>query len=233
MSEQNIPSVEWVKEKLIACRVHLGLAESRVSPEPSLATAEKVQAYLALLLSWGERMDLVSPAPPEEQFRRHFLDCYAADLVLRESLDGDFPAAAGVVDVGSGAGFPGMLIGILHPDIQVCLVESRQKRCQFLNEVRRQLELENVKVFQSRFREIYPQLPDPISIVISRALGDYPQFVNTARELLLRNKKGLVTAMVGPSFSNPIKGTEESFRFLRYSISPESHTLSVAIWRVP
>lgn len=124
--------------KLLAERAAaLGIA---VSP----AQAEQFARYHAMLVQANARMNLTRvPDDPAEAVDRNYLDCIAV-------LAGDFPAAATAIDVGSGAGFPGLPIAIARGDLAVTLLEAQGKRCQFLEAVCRELGLKNVSVLNER-----------------------------------------------------------------------------------
>ena len=107
-------------------------------------TLEALERYRALLLDWNGRMDLTSVAG-EEMAARHFLDSL---LPLKNAEL--FPPNARVIDVGTGAGFPGLPLAIARPDLSVTLLEAQGKRCQFLNTVRGELGLANAEVIQER-----------------------------------------------------------------------------------
>ena len=95
----------------------------------------QLNVYGDMLLDWNRRMDLTSVSDADTGVR-HFLDSL---LPLRE--EGLFPEGARIIDVGSGAGFPGLPQAIARPDLRVTLLEAQGKRCQFLNAV---CEAENV-----------------------------------------------------------------------------------------
>jgi len=92
-------------------------------------TAEKLQIYLTLLREWNSRMDLTTVQDDEETVDRHFIDSLTVmktDLISRgESL----------IDVGTGAGFPGLVLAMALPDLQVTLLDAQQKRLAFIREV--------------------------------------------------------------------------------------------------
>lgn len=104
-------------------------------------TAEKFESYLALLLKWNARLNLTAIREPSEIVRRHFLEC----MQCAEAL----PPVATLLDFGSGAGFPGIPIALLRPEIAVTLGESQAKKAAFLREVVRSLELK-ASVFGGR-----------------------------------------------------------------------------------
>lgn len=105
---------------------------------------ERLQGYFELLIEWNQKIDLTN-VPREEMALKHFADSLAP---LQNSAW--FPAGASMVDVGTGAGFPGLPIAIARPDMQVFLLDSLKKRCDFLEAVRSELCLGNVTVMHAR-----------------------------------------------------------------------------------
>jgi 16S rRNA (guanine527-N7)-methyltransferase len=106
---------------------------------------ERLRAFAALLNIWNRRFNLVSCASASQLVDRHLLD----SLTVNPLLDG----ASTIVDLGSGAGFPGVPLSIIHPETVVALVEPRRRRANFLREVRRTLRLENLRVVDRRAEE--------------------------------------------------------------------------------
>jgi 16S rRNA (guanine527-N7)-methyltransferase len=111
---------------------------------PSLPSdaLQKLSAYLELLLKWNARTNLTAIRDPEEIVRRHFGESLFAGLYLA-------PEAKTVLDFGSGAGFPGLPIAILRPEVAVTLAESQNKKSTFLREVVRTLGLK-VEIWAAR-----------------------------------------------------------------------------------
>jgi 16S rRNA (guanine527-N7)-methyltransferase len=104
----------------------------------------QIQLYLDLLLKWNSRINLTAIRNPEEIVRRHFGESvFAGEHLQAES-------ALSGADFGSGAGFPGLPIKIMAPEIELTLIESQQKKAAFLREVVRTLELKNVSVHAGR-----------------------------------------------------------------------------------
>ena len=106
--------------------------------------AERLCAYHALLLEWNARMDLTN-VPEEEMAVRHY-----GDSLLPLAQEQWFPVGAKLIDVGTGAGFPGMPLAIAREDLQVTLLDSQRKRCDFLQAVTDELGLQNVRVLHAR-----------------------------------------------------------------------------------
>ncbi len=114
-----------------------------LNPVPQQAVASLTD-YLDLLVRWNGRTNLTAIRSPEEIVRRHFGESLFAGTHLGE------PLPETLLDLGSGAGFPGLPIAILHPQIKVMLAESQNKKASFLREVVRTLSLGNVEVWAGR-----------------------------------------------------------------------------------
>ena len=102
-------------------------------PEPSASLLQNLSSYLDLLLKWNARTNLTAIRDPEEIVRRHF----GESLFLATQL----PACTTLLDLGSGAGFPGLPIQLALPGLRVTLAESQNKKASFLREVVRTLQL--------------------------------------------------------------------------------------------
>ena len=133
----------------------------------------QIQQYIRILLVWNEKINLTAIRDPLEILYRHFCESmYAAEAI---------PLKNGrLADVGSGGGFPGLPLKILRPDLQVFLVESNIKKATFLAEVIRELELTSAQVLARRYEELGEEVA-PLDYVCSRALGEYPVFLDWAR----------------------------------------------------
>ena len=132
----------------------------------------QIQQYMRILLAWNEKINLTSIRDPLEILNRHFCECmYAASTV---------PVEHGrLADVGSGAGFPGLPLKIIRPELQVFLIESNVKKATFLAEVIRDLGLAGARVLVSRYEELAEEVA-PLDFVCSRALGEFGPFLEWA-----------------------------------------------------
>jgi len=128
----------------------------------SRETREKLEIYHALLLKWQKAINLISPKTIDEAWIRHFVDsAQIAKYVSRESKT--------IADLGSGAGFPGLVLAMLRPDLNIHLVESDERKCQFLRTVSRETSVD-VTVHNVRIEDATNGIsPD---IVTARALAD-------------------------------------------------------------
>ena len=132
----------------------------------------QIQQYTRILLVWNEKINLTSIRDPLEILNRHFCECmYAASTV---------PVEHGrLADLGSGAGFPGLPLKIIRPELQVFLIESNVKKATFLAEVIRDLGLAGARVLVSRYEELCEEIA-PLDFVCSRALGEFGPFLEWA-----------------------------------------------------
>ncbi len=120
-----------------------GLLELNGIPFPA-ELPEKLETYLRLLEEWNRRMDLTAVEDETETVDRHFVDSLA---VLRMEW---IPAGASLIDVGTGAGFPGMVLAMARPDLQVTLADAQQKRLKFLDTVREATGTDNTVLLHAR-----------------------------------------------------------------------------------
>lgn len=140
--------------------------------------AERLARYQALLWEWNGRMNLTADASPEATLDRHFMDSLAP-----LALKGLFPDGARLIDVGAGAGFPGLALAIARPDLDVLLLDSLQKRIGFLDAVVAELGLANVRTRHARAEDGAhdPSLRERFDVAAARAVAIAPVLM----ELLL------------------------------------------------
>ncbi len=133
----------------------------------------QIQQYIRILLQWNDKVNLTAIRDPLEILYRHFCESMCAAVAV--------PVEHGrLADVGSGAGFPGLPLKIIRPDLRVFLVESSIKKVTFLAEVTRELGLKDVQVLARRYEELGEEVA-PLDYVCSRALGEFPAFLEWAR----------------------------------------------------
>jgi 16S rRNA (guanine527-N7)-methyltransferase len=144
------------------------LAPYGVPAPPELCAL--IRSYMDMLLKWNQKVSLTSITDPAEIVARHFGESlFAAQAVPIR--------ARRLVDVGSGAGFPGLALKLVLPETHVTLVEANAKKAAFLNEVVRTLCLERVSVVRGRTEEI--DISQPIAdYVTARATGHYEDLLD-------------------------------------------------------
>jgi len=131
-----------------------------------------IQRYMAILQHWNEKLNLTAIREPLEILHRHFCESmFAAVAVPLHKCR--------LADIGAGAGFPGIPLKILRPEIDLFLVDSNIKKGTFLAEVVRELGLSDSRVLISRYEELGEELA-PLDFVCSRALGEFDTFLKWA-----------------------------------------------------
>jgi 16S rRNA (guanine527-N7)-methyltransferase len=128
-------------------------------------TLEQLDSYAALLADWQTRMNLVGPSTLPHIWDRHFTD--SAQLLPLAGTGRSW------LDIGAGAGFPGLVLAILDPDARLTLVESIAKKCRFLSEVTTTLGLDSRVTIENRRIETLPRAK--FDIITARALAALDQ----------------------------------------------------------
>ena len=130
---------------------------------------DRLNTYGNLLVEWNERMNLTAITQPEEVLYKHFLDC----LLFFKNVK--VPQNAKVIDVGTGAGFPGMVLKIARPDIELTLMDGLNKRLTFLNAVLNELKLEAETVhMRAEDGGKNPAYREKYDIACARAVANLP-----------------------------------------------------------
>lgn len=146
-----------------------------------------IRRYADLLATRGVEWGLIGPREPERLWSRHLLNSVAAQSIIASD--------ATVVDVGSGAGLPGIPVAIARPDLRVTLLEPLLRRSTFLSQVVEELGLsESVTVVRGR-AEDWPKSDGQFDAVISRAVAPLPRLVEWSRGL--RRRGGFMLALKG------------------------------------
>jgi len=167
---------------------------------------QKFYKYMQLLLEWNKKINLTAITDENEIILKHFVD----SLTVLKYIG----ANDKIIDVGTGAGFPGIPIAIMMPNVKITLLDSLNKRINFLNEVIKELDLKNVETIHSRsedcgkdmlFREKY-------NIALARAVAN----LSTLSEYLLPfvKIKGKMVCMKGSEIEEELKNAEYTIKVL-------------------
>jgi 16S rRNA (guanine527-N7)-methyltransferase len=135
-----------------------------------------LERYLLLIEKWNKIHNLTAIRNLQDMLYQHVLD----SLAVLPHINGPQ-----IVDVGSGAGLPGIPIALARPDWQVLLVESNQKKASFLQQVKIELALQNVAVIGQRIEDIHSD--KKVNTIITRAFSELGEFVNLTRQLAAEN----------------------------------------------
>ena len=146
---------------------------------PSALIASQLASYLDLLVKWNGKINLTSEKTPSEILHRHIFDSLQYARVISPNDN--------IMDIGSGAGFPGVPLKIVYPSLALTLVESQRKRCSFLEAVVFNLSLKNTRVVNERAEKI--SLKPRVGVVILRAVSDIKTCLDLAVSFLVKGGK--------------------------------------------
>ena len=169
---------------------------------------DRLNLYGNVLLEWNEKMNLTAIKEPEEVLIKHFYDC----ILFFKNVN--VPQNATLIDVGTGAGFPGMVIKIIRPDIKVTLLDSLNKRLTFLNDVIEKLGLQGIKTEHMRAEEAGKSKAhrEAYDIATARAVAALPVLLEYCTPLV--KKGGSFVAMKGPSATEELGQSLNAIKLL-------------------
>ena len=178
---------------------------------------EKLDRYAELLVEWNQKMNLTAITKPEDIVLKHFADSLTALTVLPKQLN------LSLIDVGTGAGFPGIPLAILRPDMRLTLLDSLNKRLIFLQEVCAALHIP-AQTVHDRAEEggRQPQLRERFDVATARAVAALPVLAEYCLPFV--KPGGCFIAMKGPESDAECRAAAKAVSLLGGN-PPQSHTL--------
>ncbi len=160
--------------------------------------------YMNMLIQWNEKINLTAIIEPKDIIKKHFIDSLT---ILKYINENDT-----VIDIGTGAGFPGIPIKIAKNNIDVTLLDSLNKRINFLNEVINENKLENISAVHSRVEDFAKNNREKFNVVTSRAVAS----LNVLLEYMLPLVKigGKCVCMKGSNIEEEIKDSKKALEIL-------------------
>ena len=140
---------------------------------PQIGLSDRVLVYIELLMKWSRKISLTTLADPLEIVRFHFGESLFA--ISRVEMQ-----RSRLADVGTGAGFPGLPLAMAVPSLEVTLIESNAKKCAFLAEVIRKLEIRNATIYRGRM-ESFSNENRRFGFVTARALGHFDELLDWSK----------------------------------------------------
>ena len=157
----------------------------KINITPNKKQLGQLDHFYHLLIEWNKKINLTRITEEKEVYLKHYYDCLTINRVI------DLKKIKSLCDVGTGAGFPGIVIKILFPHIKITLIDSLKKRIDYLNVIIKELELENIEAIHIRGEDY----KGSFDLVTSRAVANIEKLVKYTMHLVSQN--GFFVAMKG------------------------------------
>ncbi|WP_425379029.1 16S rRNA (guanine(527)-N(7))-methyltransferase RsmG [Spiroplasma endosymbiont of Polydrusus pterygomalis] len=183
------------------------LPELAITPDQT----KQLQIYYQYLIAQNQVMNLTTITNEEEVYLKHFLDSL---LLLKEFT---FSKVMKVSDVGSGAGFPGLVLKIFCPTIKLTIIEALEKRCLFLQRLVAKLQLTDVEIVHARAEEYSRDHSETFDVVVSRAIANLGMLL----ELVVRMVKvnGMMICYKGPHVKEELQAVQKTLPALNLTLT--------------
>ena len=166
---------------------------------------EQFYTYMQELIEWNNKMNLTAIIEPEEIIKKHFIDCLSIIKYIKDDNK--------IIDVGTGAGFPGIPIKIANKSLNITLLDSLNKRISFLNEIITKLKLSNIETVHARAEEyIANGKREKYDIAVSRAVANLPTLLEYLMPYVKVN--GICICMKGPKAQAELEESKKAIEIL-------------------
>ena len=186
---------------------------------------QQLQKYYELLIEYNKVMNLTGITEKKEVYLKHFYDSLTISKVINLNNE------TTLCDIGTGAGFPGIVLKIFYPNLKVTLVDSLNKRINFLNEVIKELNLENIEAIHARMEEYARININKFDVVTARAVAQMHFLLEVAIPMLKINKyfiamKGNIDNEINYQYAlNKLNSKEERIEIFKLPIEKSNRTL--------
>ena len=157
----------------------------KIGINPSKDQLNQLERFYQLLIEWNEKINLTRITTKEDVYLKHFYDSLTLSQVV------NLNDINSLCDVGSGAGFPGIVLKIFYPHLKITLIDALQKRVNYLNEIIRELNLKDIIAIHFRAEDY----KEKFDVVTSRAVANIEKLVTYTMHLV--NNNGIMIAMKG------------------------------------
>lgn len=175
----------------------------------------QLERFYHLLIEWNEKINLTRITSKEEVYLKHFYDSLTLSKVVNLNNINT------LCDVGTGAGFPGIVLKIVYPNLNITLIDSLNKRVNYLNEIIKDLELNNIKAIHTRGEDYHEEF----DLVTSRAVANIEKLVKFTMHLV--KKDGMFIAMKGDIEKELTKEVEQKLSKKYKIVGIEKFTLPI------
>lgn len=185
---------------------------------------EQLKKFYHLLISWNEKINLTRITSENEVYLKHFYDSLTITKVI------DLNKINTLCDVGTGAGFPGIVLKIVYPNLKITLVDALQKRVNYLNEIIKELDLSDIVAIHSRGED----LKEKYDVVTARAVANITKLLNYTMHLVEENgvfiaMKGNITEELTPAVQKAISKKYSIEKIEEFSLPYENSQRSLVV----
>lgn len=184
----------------------------------------KLDQFYNLLIEWNEKINLTRITKKEDVYLKHFYDSLTLAKVI------DLSTKETLCDVGTGAGFPGIVLKIVYPNLKITLVDALQKRVNYLNAIIKELQLENIQAIHTRGEDLH----DKYDVVTARAVANIEKLLKYTMHLV--NNTGVFVAMKGnidneltPKIENKISKKYQILKIEKFELPIENSQRSLIV----
>lgn len=184
----------------------------------------KLDQFYNLLIEWNEKINLTRITKKEDVYLKHFYDSLTLVKVI------DLSTKETLCDVGTGAGFPGIVLKIVYPNLKITLVDALQKRVNYLNAIIKDLQLENIQAIHTRGEDLH----DKYDVVTARAVANIEKLLKYTMHLV--NNTGVFVAMKGnidneltPEIENKISKKYQILKIEKFELPIENSQRSLIV----
>jgi len=194
---------------------------------------QRLLAYMALIQRWTKVYNLTAVRNTGEMFTHHLLDCLAVVAPLRRGTGAAGKGALRVLDVGSGAGLPGVILAMLNPDWQVTCVDAVAKKAAFIRQAAAELQIPNLQGVHGRVEASGTFQKPQFDLITSRAFASIQDFTTLTRGLLApRGVWAAMKAHLSPEEQSAIPSDVEMFHVEQLDV-PELNEKRCLVWLKP
>lgn len=165
---------------------------------------EKFYNYMKLLLEWNEKINLTAIKDEKEFVIKHFIDSLTINKYVKENDK--------LIDVGTGAGFPGLPIKLFHKELFATLLDSVGKKINVLNDIIQKLDLKNIEAIHSRAEDFAKDNREKYDVSVSRAVANMSTLVEYLIPFVKVN--GIIICMKGPNFDEELEEARKAINIL-------------------
>ena len=204
LKERGTQRDEVIRDAIIKAVEKLKAGAKKLRLNLDSSQLEQFQVYYQELVDWNRRMNLTHITDYEEVQIKHFLDSLTVTLACQQMISN---AGTSLIDVGTGAGIPGLPLKIVFGNIKLVLLDATTKKSAFLHHIRQKLRLEDVEIVVGRAEEIAHQTSyrEQFDIVLSRGVASLPTLVEltlpfcTIGGRFIAQKKGAIDPEINQS----------------------------------